>query len=148
MARDTNLTVTVGRFTQHLEKKVTPTGKSVTSFSLAVNGMNEDVSFIDFVAWGKTADVICEYCKKGDRILVEGHLQKRNYEDSNGRKVYITEVIADRIQFLQSRSNNENTPTTNQNNYSNNYYSQNQNQQESGDSWGGTLDIEADDLPF
>ena len=63
--------------------------------------------FIQCQAWNKTAEIMHSYLSKGSQIAVEGRIQTRNYEDNTGRKVYVTEVIVDRFEFLESRKNNE-----------------------------------------
>jgi single-strand DNA-binding protein len=104
---DTNKTILIGRLTRDVEIKHTPIGSAVGSFSLAVNKTwskdgekKEYVSFINCVAWGKTAEIIAEYVKKGQRVCIIGHLQQRGWEDKTGAKRSTTEVIVDEFQFL------------------------------------------------
>ena len=79
------------------------TGRAVATFTVAAtntyidsatNKMKEQTAFINCVAWGKTGEAVSN-CKKGDRLLVNGRIQNRSYEDSNGQKKYVTEVVAD-----------------------------------------------------
>jgi single-strand DNA-binding protein len=108
-----NRIVLTGRITKDLDLKTTQTGHSVVSFTLAVdrarkndNGERE-ADFIRCVAWNKTAEVMSQYCGKGSLIGVDGHLQTRSYDDRNGQRVYITEVVVDRMSFLDSRNNQQ-----------------------------------------
>ena len=106
-----NQTVLTGRITRDLELKYTGTGTAVLSFSIAVerpfkNAQGErETDFIDIVAWRKTAENIAQYFKKGDGIGIVGRIQTRNYENNEGRKVYVTEVVADNFDFpIQNKS--------------------------------------------
>ena len=101
--QDTNLTILIGRITADPELKHTESGKAVTSFQLAVNGFKDDVSFIPVTAWNKTAELICQYVKKGNRIAIEGRINQRSYEHKDGGKRSIVEVVANQVQFLESK---------------------------------------------
>lgn len=95
----------IGRLTKEPELKYTPNGKAVATFTLAVNrpftqNGNSEADFINIVVWGKSAENAEQYLKKGQQAAVDGRLQIRNYEDNNGNKRYVTEVIADRVEFL------------------------------------------------
>lgn len=98
----------IGRVTKDIELRMTPSGKSVASFTLAVNRRSRDdgADFIQCVAWNKTAELLEKYVSKGNRLGVSGHIQTRNYE-SNGHKVYVTEVIVEEIEFLESKASSE-----------------------------------------
>ena len=115
-----NQTVLTGRITRDLELRYTGTGTAVLSFGVAVerpfkNAQGErETDFIDIVAWRATAENISKYFKKGDGIGIIGRIQTRNYENNEGRKVYVTEVVADNFDFpiqnksqQQSQSNNQ-----------------------------------------
>lgn len=102
-----NKIVLLGRLTKDPEVRVTPTEKTVCTFSLAVdrsfsgkNGQRE-VDFINIVTWNKTAELCGNSLKKGNRALVEGRLQIRSYDGKDGNKHYVTEVIADRVEFIE-----------------------------------------------
>lgn len=105
-----NRTVLTGRLTRDPELKSTSSGISVTQFTLAVNRQytNQDGSrsadFISCVAWRKTAENINKFFKKGSLIGIDGRLQSRSYDDKNGYKVYVTEVVVDNFSFLTSKS--------------------------------------------
>ena len=102
-----NKAILIGRLTKDIEIRKTQTGKSVVNFTLAVNRNKDEADFIQCQAWNKTAEIMHSYLSKGSQIAVEGRIQTRNYEDNTGRKVYVTEVIVDRFEFLESRKNNE-----------------------------------------
>ena len=143
-----NVTLT-GRITKDLEKKETGKGTSVVNFSLAVdrrfknsNG-NREADFIGIQAWGMTADLLCKYCGKGSLIGVEGRIQTRNYENNQGQRVYVTEVVAENVTFLDSKKNNNDQ--SQQGGYQSNGY-QNDNYQQPFDS-AMPFDS-ADDVPF
>ena len=98
----------VGRLTRDPELKKTQTGKSVVSFNLAVNrrfSKEKEADFIKCVAWNQTADFIANYLHKGSLISIEGSLQSRNYEDSDGKKVYVLEVVANGVNGLEPKGN-------------------------------------------
>ena len=102
----------IGRFTKDPEiRKAGET--SVVNFSLARNrdfSKDKDaVDFVDFVAWGKTAETIAKYFKKGNRIGVSGNIQTRTYENSNGTKVKVTEVYVESIEFIDPKTSDSNT---------------------------------------
>ncbi|MCF0106003.1 MAG: single-stranded DNA-binding protein [Holdemanella sp.] len=105
-----NKAVLVGRLTKNPEIKKTPNGNSVCSYTLAV-GRNkyeegqQSADFIECVSWGKTAENIYEYIKKGSLIGIEGHIQSRSYSDIKGNKSYVTEVVTDTVQFLEKKEN-------------------------------------------
>lgn len=108
-----NKTIQLGRVTRDPELKKTQNNVSVTSFSLAVNRAykNEDgenvADFHNVVAWKETAEAICKYVKKGHRILIEGRVENRTYETSNGETRTITEIIADKVEFVETKEKTE-----------------------------------------
>lgn len=100
-----NKVVLIGRLTKDPELKFTPTGTSVTTFTLAVSRRYKkegqpQADFIPIVAWGKTGEGVANYKKKGALISVAGRIETRNYEAKDGTKRYVTEVIAEEIIFL------------------------------------------------
>lgn len=118
-----NRALLVGRLTRDPELRRTGSGKAVTSFNLAVErnfkSDDQEADFINCVCWGKIAENTERYCSKGSMISIDGRIQTRNYDNSQGQKVYVTEVIADSVQFIQTNRNN-NTATAAQapvNNY-------------------------------
>lgn len=95
----------LGNLARDPELRFTKTGRAVATFTVAAtntyidsatNETKEQTAFINCVAWGKTGKAVGN-CKKGDRLLVNGRIQTRSYEDSNGQKKYVTEVVADFI---------------------------------------------------
>ena len=104
-----NRIIITGRLTKDVEIRTTPNGKSMVQITLAVQkpmknqqGEYESI-FLPIVAWGKTAELVGNSCQKGHRLLVEGWLNIRSYEDRNGTKHWVTEVIADRVEFLERK---------------------------------------------
>jgi single-strand DNA-binding protein len=104
-----NKIVLIGRSTKDTEIRSTSTGKLVASFTLAVdrdykNAQGErEADFIPCVVWGKLAEICERYITKGKQVAVAGRIQTRNYEDKNGQRRYITEVIVSDLQLLGSR---------------------------------------------
>ena len=106
-----NYTVLMGRLTRDPELKQTNEISRV-NFSIAVDREykkdgQKETDFFDVVAWRSTADFICKYFQKGQMIVVEGRLQKRSYEDTNGNKKEITEMIADQVHFCGFKSQSD-----------------------------------------
>lgn len=105
-----NRALLVGRLTRDPELRRTGSGKAVTSFNLAVErnfkSDDQEADFINCVCWGKIAENTERYCSKGSMVSVDGRIQTRNYENNQGQKVYVTEVIADSVQFISTRNNN------------------------------------------
>ena len=102
-----NKTILGGRMTADPELKTTPSGVSVTSFSIAVKRKNtkeDKTDFINCIAWRGTAEFIQKYFSKGSSICVVGNLQTRTWEDGNGNKRYATEVIVEEASFVDSKS--------------------------------------------
>ena len=96
-----NVCTFIGRLGKDPEMRYTTNGKAVVAFSLGVNrdGKKDESDWINFVAWEKTAEVIAQYCNKGDLIGVTGSLQQRTYEDKEGQKRTVHEVKVNRIDF-------------------------------------------------
>lgn len=105
-----NRALLVGRLTRDPELRRTGSGKAVTTFNLAVErnfkSDDQEADFISCVCWGKIAENTERYCSKGSMVSVDGRIQTRNYENNQGQKVYVTEVIADSVQFISTRNNN------------------------------------------
>lgn len=124
----------IGRVTKEIEVKATPSGKSVVQFTIAVPRFRREdgADFLTCVAWNKTAENMGKYVRKGDRIAVSGRLQSRSYEAKGGHKVYVTEIIAEEVEFLEYKHKDDEQP---------------QEEQPQTDANGFT-DINPDDLPF
>lgn len=105
-----NKVILMGRITQDLEVKQTPSGVSVLSFSVAVQrnyarqGEERQTDFINCVAWRQQAEFIGRYFGKGRMIAIEGNLRTRTYDDKNGVKHYVTEVFVDNVSFTGERA--------------------------------------------
>jgi single-strand DNA-binding protein len=103
-----NRVILIGRLTRDPELRYTPSGVAVAQFTLAVDrpftrdGGEREADFIPIVTWRQLAETCANYLRKGRLTAVEGRIQVRNYENSEGRRVYVTEVIADNVRFLES----------------------------------------------
>lgn len=161
-----NRVVLVGRLTRNPDLRYTPNGKAVANFNIAVNRPFKDqngenqADFINGVAWGKQAESLANYMKKGSQIGVDGRLQSRTYEGQDGKTVYVTEVVADSIQFLETKGQtSQNQQYNQQPNQQYNQQSHNRQQINAANqeinrqadpfqNQGGPIDISSDDLPF
>jgi len=102
----------IGNVGKEAEMRFTPSGKPVTSFSVAVNskfGETESTEWFNIVTWDKLAETCNQYITKGQQVFVEGRLQTRSWEDNDGQKHYKTEVIANKVLFLGQRKQGETT---------------------------------------
>lgn len=109
-----NKAILVGRLTKDPELKMTEnTKREVCQFTIAVNRpyTNEDgerkADFINCVVWDKLAENLSKYQRKGNQVAVEGRIQTRNYDDKDGKKVYVTEIFVSNITFLDSKGSND-----------------------------------------
>ena len=156
-----NSVVLVGRLTRDVEVRKTTSGISYARFTVACdrrfsgrdqNGSSNQptADFISCVAWRQSADFLGSYAKKGTLVGVEGSIQTRNYTNQSGQKVYVTEVVCDRVQILESRSTSQ---SRNNDSYSapdpvDPYSSGSYSANDSSFDTGPSLDISSDDLPF
>ena len=105
-----NNTVLIGRVTKDVELKYTPANQAVAQFTLAVNRTFKNANgeresdFINCVIWRQAAENFANWVKKGALVGITGRIQTRNYENQQGQRVYITEVIAENFQMLESRN--------------------------------------------
>lgn len=103
----------IGRFTRDPELRSTPSGVSTCSFTIAVDrnfvrqGEERKADFISCVAWRQTAELISRFFKKGNLIALEGSIQTRTWDDNEGKRHYVTEVVVDRVHFIESRAARE-----------------------------------------
>jgi len=110
-----NRVVLVGRLTKDPELKMTSTGTPVASFTIAVNRTftnqqgEREADFIPIVVWRRQAENVNQYVRKGSLVGVDGRIQVRHYENQEGRRVYVTEVVAESVQFLEPRNASGNT---------------------------------------
>ena len=99
----------IGHLVKDPELRYTSSNIPVTSFTLAVNRIftnqngEKEVDFINIVAWKKQAENIHKYCFKGSKVAIEGRVQVRSYDDQNGQKRYVTEVVSENIEFLSAK---------------------------------------------
>lgn len=112
-----NRIILIGRLTKQPELRITPSGVSVTTITLAVDRKptasgQKETDFIDVVLFGRLADVTCKYMDKGRLVAIEGRLQGRNWETKDGQKRRSWEVIADSIQFLGSKPRSQGDSNT------------------------------------
>jgi single-strand DNA-binding protein len=105
-----NRVILIGRLTKDPELRYTPAGVAVTQFTLAVdrpfsNQQGErEADFIPVVVWRQLAETCANFLRKGRLAAVEGRIQVRNYDNNEGKRVYVTEVIADNVRFLERQS--------------------------------------------
>lgn len=150
-----NRAVLTGRLTRDPELKYTQSGNAVCSFTLAVdrqfrnqNG-DREADFINCVIWRKSAENFSNFTHKGSMVGVDGRIQVRNYENQQGQRVYVTEVIVDSFALLESRNGQGNGYNQPQNNQQGNYRSNNANgYQQSNRAPQDNAQVDPDELPF
>jgi len=98
-----NKFIGIGRITKDIELAYTQDGKAVAKYTLAINGYSDKTDFLSCVTWNKQAENLKKYCGKGSQIAVEGRISVRNYENKEGKKVYVTEIVTNNIMFLDSK---------------------------------------------
>lgn len=147
-----NRVVLVGRLTKDPEFRTTPSGVSIANFTLAVNRTftnaqgEREADFINVVVFRKQAENVNNYLFKGNLAGVDGRMQSRSYENKEGQRVFVTEVVADSVQFLEPKNNGqEKNISKGQQTGTNNQRSTNDNPFENSN---GPIDIQDDDLPF
>ena len=113
-----NKAILIGRLTRDPELRYTSSNRAVCQFTVAIDrpftnqaSGQREADFINVVAWDKTGENVGKYMTKGRLIAVEGRIQTRNYDNNEGRKVYVTEVIASNVEFLGSASDNNRQPS-------------------------------------
>ena len=166
-----NRVVLVGRLTKDPDLRYTPNGVAVANFTIAVNRPfsnqqgNREADFINCVVWRRPAENLANYMKKGSLIGVDGRVQTRSFEGQDGKMVYVTEIVADSVQFLESKggssqgdqggqgyqqNRNQNQYQGQNQNQNQNQFQQNQNQNQEDPfrNNGEPIDISDDDLPF
>ena len=154
-----NNTTLVGRLTKDPELKYTGSGIAVISFSMAVernytNVQGErEADFINCVAWRELAEIISKFAVKGSLIGITGKIQTRNYQNNEGRTIYITEVVTDEFQMLEPKSvtdqrRNGQGQTQHSNQQNNNQFTNNGFDDDPFESNEDVTDISDDDLPF
>ena len=155
-----NRCILVGRLTRDPIARKAQSGTTVTSFTIAIHriaraGQEKQTDFINCVAFGKPAEFMEQYIRKGFLVGVDGRIQTRTYDDSTGKRVYVTEIICEAVQNYEPRNSTRGNQT--QGGYSAPYNNSGYNQSggymedpsfPSDDSFSPTLDISSDDLPF
>ena len=141
-----NNVVLVGRLTKDVELRYTPANQAVATFTLAVNRTfknangEREADFINVVIWRQAAENLANWAKKGALLGITGRIQTRNYENAQGQRVYVTEVVADNFQMLESRNQQQGQSQNNQ---------QQQFANQPDPFSGGTpMNLSDDDLPF
>lgn len=133
-----NVATLVGRLTKNVDLRYTSNGKAVGSFTVAVNrpfknaNGEQEADFILCQVWGKQAENLAQFTGKGSQIGLTGRIQTRSYDNKQGQRVFVTEVVADRVQFLDSKKQSD------------------QGRQDSQNAQGQAepFDINDDDIPF
>lgn len=162
-----NRVVLVGRLTKDPDLRYTPNGVAVANFTIAVNRPfsnnqgDRDADFINCVVWRRAAENLANFMSKGSLVGVDGRLQSRSFDNQEGKRVFVTEVVADSVQFLESKGSSQGGG-----NRGGSGFQSNQNQQPSGNNFGSNnnnnqqrnedpfadngepIDISDDDLPF
>ena len=165
-----NRVVLVGRLTKDPEFRTTPNGVEVTNFTLAINrnftnaNGEREADFINVITFRKQAVNVNDYLSKGKLAGVDGRIQSRSYENQEGRRVFVTEVVCDSVQFLEPKNAQQNGGQRQQNEFQdygqgfggqqsgqNNSYNNSSNTKQSDNPFAnanGPIDISDDDLPF
>lgn len=137
-----NNVVLIGRLTKDPELRYTQNGTAVATFILAVDrpftnqGGEREADFISIQVWRKAAEAVANYLGKGSLAAVQGRIQTRNYDNQEGRRIYVTEVVAENVRFLDSKKREGQSNQSKSNSY---------------DPFAGNgqpIDISDDDLPF
>lgn len=159
-----NITL-VGRLTKDPELRYTANGTGVATFTLAINrnftnqAGEREADFVQCVIWRKPAETLANYARKGTLLGVTGRIQTRSYDNQQGQRVYVTEVVAENFQLLESKATSEQRQSTqasqptqqaNRQNYNEPVPSgfPSDNDMPAGAPVGATLDVSDDDLPF
>jgi len=161
-----NRVILIGRLTKDPELRYTPSGVAVTQFTLAVDrpftsqGGEREADFLPIVTWRQLAETCANYLRKGRLTAVEGRVQVRNYENNEGKRVYVTEIVADNVRFLESNRDGgngggnsggaarEESPFGGGNSNSGRGNNNSRNNQDPFSDDGKPIDISDDDLPF
>ena len=136
-----NRTILVGRLTKDPEFRTTPSGVNVANFTLAVNRTftnsqgEREADFINVVVFRKQAENVNNYLSKGQLAGVDGRIQTRSYENKEGKRVFVTEVVADSVQFMEPKSQQSKPQQT-------------QAKDNPFANGNGPIDIKSEDLPF
>lgn len=150
----------IGRLTRDPELRYSSSNAAIVNFSIAIDRQytnsqgQRETDFINIVAFQKQAENIKKYVSKGSLVAVDGRIQTRNYEDKDGKRVYVTEVVADRVQFLSSNNSNNVSSTTSDGDVSPSDFQTENNVKETNVSddvfadFGSSIEISDDDIAF
>lgn len=140
-----NKVILIGHLTKDCELRYTGTQKAVATFTLAVNraveSNGQSADFIPCVCWGKVAENVEKYTSKGSHVAVEGRLQQRTYDNKQGQKVYVVEVICNQVEFL-SKAKEEKKANDNE------FYNKIQEDMNDYDNSYNSFDIMENDIQF
>jgi len=152
-----NKVILIGRLTRDPELRYTSSNIPVATFSVAVNRTftnqngEREADFINIVVWRKQAENCKNYLNQGSQVAIDGRIQTRTYDDQNGQKRYVTEVVADNIQFLDTKAQREQRESNNDinpYNIDNKTSETNDIPEDPFKDFGEEIKIEDDDLPF
>lgn len=153
-----NTVVLVGRLTKDVDLRYTSTGTAVGTFSLAVNRQftnqagEREADFINCVIWRKSAENFANFTRKGALVGITGRIQTRNYEGNDGKRVYVTEIVADNFTLLEPKQTTEQRPREStrerQQEQKRSAYNDFNNTPDPFGGHGESIDISDDDLPF
>ena len=151
----------IGRLTRDPELRYTGNNTAVASFSIAVNRSftnqqgEREADFINIVVWRKQAENVKNYLSQGSQVAIDGRLQTRSYEDNNGQKRYVTEVVADNVEFLGSKNSSNNNSNGSHNDEPTPYDFGDGKEPKGTDvdsnpfaDFGSSIEISDDELPF
>ena len=145
----------IGRITKDLEVKTSQGGTTVLNNTVAINRPfknkhtgERDADFINFVAFGKTAEIIAQYHQKGSLIGLTGRMQSRSYENSNGQKVFVTELVVNEIRFTGSNNASDGQQSQGRPNTTNQQQRPSAPEENPFANSKGPVDIQDGDLPF
>ncbi|MFD1019425.1 single-stranded DNA-binding protein [Thalassobacillus hwangdonensis] len=154
-----NRVVLVGRLTRDPDLRYTPNGVAVANFTIAVNrpfssqSGDREADFINCVVWRRAAENLANFMKKGSLVGVDGRLQSRSFDNQEGKRVFVTEVVADSVQFLETKGSSSQGGgqggfQQNQNPQNNNQRNDFKRDEDPFENNGEPIDISDDDLPF
>ena len=151
----------IGRLTRDPELRYTGSNTAVATFSIAINRNftnsqgEREADFINIVVWRKQAENVKNYLQQGSQVAIDGRIQSRSYEDKEGQKRYVTEVVADNVEFLGSKNSANNSNTKENNNEPTPYDFGDKDEPKGTDvesnpfaDFGSSIEISDDELPF
>ena len=151
----------IGRLTRDPELRYTGSNTAVATFSIAINRNftnsqgEREADFINIVVWRKQAENVKNYLQQGSQVAIDGRIQSRSYEDKEGQKRYVTEVVADNVEFLGSKNSANNSNTKENNNEPTPYDFGDKEEPKGTDvesnpfaDFGSSIEISDDELPF